>query len=190
MHPPQFGGTAADWKKAEVAKRVEKQEIELAKIRGDLLGCTDIEVCLGRTISAIRSAFLQLPGRVAYRLVGLDAAEIHQRLTYEVERLLTGLGTCGYLESSYVEQLVDDLMTDPESTRQLASLDFANQDEATSKNTLILLIEKIMQLIGRRALANAGLQTSDPNSRVDSPIFAAISHAPRVHEAEASSSHQ
>ena len=174
MRPPQFNGTAADWRKAEIARRVERQEIELAKVRRELLGATEVEILVGRTASAIRAAFLQLPGRAAQDLVGRDIHEIEERLTDEVHNIFTRLHACGYLENAYDEQLAADLTADQEGTRLLGLLDYANQDQATSRKILLSLLQRIMQLIGRRALANSGIQTSDPNSRPDSPVLAAV----------------
>ena len=71
----------------------EKAELEVARIRGDLIRVSDAEALYLDVVSRARAAIEAIPVRLMHRLVGLDAQAIRRVLTDEIAQALGGLDT-------------------------------------------------------------------------------------------------
>lgn len=69
----------------------EKAEIEVAKLKGDLISVTEAEAVYLDIASRVRAALEAVPVRMMHRLVGLDPQAIRQLLTNEISQALGGL---------------------------------------------------------------------------------------------------
>ena len=90
-HPSPMSLTAAKTRR-EIAM-AEKAELEVARIRGDLIRVSDAEALYLDVVSRARAAIEAIPVRLMHRLVGLDAQAIRRVLTDEIAQALGGLDT-------------------------------------------------------------------------------------------------
>ena len=69
----------------------EKAELEVAKLRGDLIPVTEAEALYLDVAARVRASLEAIPVRLMHRLVGLDAQAIRRLLTDEIAQALGGL---------------------------------------------------------------------------------------------------
>lgn len=84
-------GTRADWERREAAARAQLREIELAKMRGDLVETTAVQRAGNEAGGVLRSALENLPDQLAPLLAEGDPereARIYAQLRDHVEQLL------------------------------------------------------------------------------------------------------
>ena len=69
----------------EMAARAEKAELEVKKMRGELVHVDDLEALYSQPLADLRSQLLALPGRVAAELPmdTVEALEIIERVVFE-----------------------------------------------------------------------------------------------------------
>jgi hypothetical protein len=89
-----FGSSLLEEKTRSERLRVEKQEIDLAVLRGQFLSRSSIEKALAEKLIAAREMFEAIPDRLAARIAAeRDANVIHQILRDEIFLALTMLST-------------------------------------------------------------------------------------------------
>jgi len=143
LHPPRLGGTPSDWRKAEIAVKVETRRAELDALRGTLIVSAELEGPLGALLSAIHNKMTTLPERVAPMVAGFtDIGEITDIIHAEVQLDMTDLHGCEYI-------------TDAKVYAETVELTLAAQDEASLRALIANGVIACLQSIGRRTIERA-----------------------------------
>ena len=73
-------------KTREMVARAEKSELEVRKIRGELIHVDDLEILHSGPLAQLRARLLSLPGRIAADLPmpAVEAVEIIEPLVHEI----------------------------------------------------------------------------------------------------------
>lgn len=154
LQAPRVGGTAVDWKKANLALDHRKKETELSILEGSLLVAADLEAPLGALLAAIQTKLSQYPDRVARFVVGLrDVQEVADKLRDEMDADLGDLHAARYLEATLVAQ-IEALPFDEETARLYQLITFDGQDRTTLNQLIALVARSVLAQIGRKTLAN------------------------------------
>lgn len=182
INPPPFGGSQADWSKACIAKKVERAEIELEKLRGTLLVAAELEAPLGACFVAVQNKLAQFPDRTAALVAGFtDVQEIIGILRAEIDADLTDLHGARYLEEAVA--MVQRLPFDSETEEMMKLITFDGQDRALLFKLIAHIVTLTLISIGQRALASLGTPEQEiheePEPAEPAPVAENVAPAPK-----------
>lgn len=75
-----------------ISAQADREELELAKLRGELIPASLFEQLMSKQITSARQRLLTLPGNVAHMLEGENRDVIKVRLAAEIKNVLTSMG--------------------------------------------------------------------------------------------------
>jgi phage terminase Nu1 subunit (DNA packaging protein) len=75
-----------------ISAQADREELELAKLRGELIPASLFEQLMSKQITSARQRLLTLPGNVAHMLEGENRDVIKVRLAAEIRNVLSSMG--------------------------------------------------------------------------------------------------
>ena len=81
------------WELRRIACDTEKRELQLAKLRNEVVSANEVQDVASRAFSNVRNRVLALPSSTAPRLVNMTVAEIAECLNERICEALTSLST-------------------------------------------------------------------------------------------------
>jgi len=170
MSPPRYRGSIEDWKRAQIAKVVEKDSIGIHTLKGTLLEACEMEVLIGSMLSAIATKLHQFPFTAAKSMIGhRDAGDAENALRYEMEAVILDIHNSAYTTERAVADAVASLPFDAETESLLTLILFEGQDRAAFLQLVTSVATQALRQIGRRVIETGQRSQESPELEPTTP---------------------